>query len=261
MSEWTRALVTGASAGLGREFADQLAAEGTNLVLVARDEERMEAHAAELRRDHDIEVEVLPADLTMVGPTNAVVRRIERVTSPVDLVINNAGYGTVGRFDEQDADSQTGMVDLNVRAVVRLTTAAISAYRERDVAGGVLNVASLAAFQPVPQMATYGATKAFVKSFTEAIYEELRGSRIRVSALCPGFTRTEFAERAEVGDDVLPDWMWMSAAPVVRAGLDAVAAGKAVVLPGLGNKVVGNLAQQTPSWLSRRVGELLGKGL
>lgn len=261
MQEWTRALVTGASAGLGREFADQLAAEGTHLVLVARGEERMQAHAAELRRDHDIEVEVLAADLTMAGQVNKVAKRIERTTDPVDLVVNNAGYGTVGPFAAQDADSQASMVDLNVRAVVRLTTAAVQAYQDRDVAGGILNVASLAAFQPVPQMATYGATKAFVKSFSEAIYEELRGSPIRISALCPGFTRTEFAERAEVGDDVLPDWMWMSAAPVVRAGLDAVAAGKAVVLPGLGNKVVGNLAQQTPSWLSRQVGALLGKGL
>lgn len=258
---WNRALVTGASAGLGREFAEQLAARGTHLILVARDTGRMEEHALSLTAQYGVEVEVLGADLTVTGQTTKVAKRIQRATSPVDLVINNAGFGGVGAFADQSEDSQVGMVDLNIRALVRLTHVAVTSFADRGGRGGIINVASLGAFQPVPFMATYTATKAFVKSFSEGIYEELRGTDITVSTLCPGLTRTEFAERADASEDSVPDWMWMEAGPVVKAGLAGVAAGRAVVLPGLGNKVIGNLADQTPSWLSRQVSSLLGKGL
>lgn len=258
---WNRALVTGASAGLGREFAERLAANGTNLVLVARDTDRMDEHALSLTAQYGIEVEVLGADLTAAGQLTKVARRIERATSPVDLVVNNAGYGTVGAFADNTTDSQVGMVDLNIRALVRLTHVAVTAFMARGGRGGILNVASLGAFQPVPYMATYTATKAFVKSFSEGVFEELRGTDITICALCPGLTRTEFAERAAASEDSVPDWMWMEAGPVVKAGLSGLAAGRAVVLPGLGNKVIGNLADQTPSWLSRQVSSLLGKGL
>ncbi len=249
-----RALVTGASSGIGEEFARQLAARGTDLVLVARREERLHELADELRaRGRD--VEVVPADLTEARDLARIEARLETAVEPVDLLVNNAGFGLYGPFAELDRDRQAAMVDLNATAVVRLTHAAVGRLVTVDH-GGVINVASTAAFQPDPYGAVYGATKAFVLSFTEALHEELRATGVRAMALCPGFTVTEFQDVADVQDGAMPAPGVMEVGPVVREGLDAFTRGRAVCLPGLVNKLTAGGAGVTPSAVTRRLSKL-----
>lgn len=243
------ALITGASAGIGEEFARQLAGRGHDLVLVARDRARLEALGKELHDAHGVECEVLAADLTVDDQLAAVEARAH----DVDLLINNAGFGTFGDFYEIDLDTETREVRLNVLAVMRLTHAAASAMAGRG-RGGILNVSSLAGFQPGPKNATYGATKAFVTSFTEAVHEEMKGTGVSVGVLCPGFTRTEFQERASVPASGVPGIMWQNAPEVVTAGLDGVAKNKAVIIPGALNKLLGNFSSVTPHAITRRLG-------
>jgi short-subunit dehydrogenase len=242
------ALVTGASTGIGEQLARMLAERGHDLVLVARDRARLEALAKELGDARGATCEVLPADLTDPGQ----LATVEARAGEVDVLVNNAGFGTYGPFVELDVDGEDREVRLNVLAVVRLTHAAARAMVGRG-RGGILNVASLAAFQPTPYDATYGATKAFVFSFTQALHEELRGTGVAVTVLCPGFTRTEFQARAVIGTDPVPSFMWQEADDVARAGLDGLAKNRAVVIPGVLNRVVGNVSLVTPGALTRRV--------
>ncbi len=253
MATWQRALVTGASSGIGREFVRLLADAGTDLVLVARSAETLETDAADLRDMHGIEVEVLVADLTDPEDLHRVETRLRATDAPIDLLVNNAGFGTVGSFHELDADGEEAQIRLNVVAVVRLAHAAASAMRERRH-GGILNVSSMAAFQPSPYMATYGATKAFVSSFSEALHEELRGDRIRVTALCPGFTHTSFQENANVTTEAsaVPGLLWMEPDAVALAGLDGVAANRAVVVPGRVYRAASLASRSVPSFVSRK---------
>jgi uncharacterized protein len=243
------ALVTGASAGIGEEFARQLAQRAHDLVLVARDESRLEALAKELHDAYNVTAEVLAADLIDLRQ----LAKVERHARNVDVLVNNAGFGTFGNFHELDVDTETREVRLNVIAVMRLTHAAAHAMAERG-RGGILNVSSLAGFQPGPVNATYGATKAFVTSFTEAVHEELKGTGVSVSVLCPGFTHTEFQDRASVPANEVPGFLWQNAPEVARAGLDGLAKNKAIIIPGPINKLLGGFSSVTPHAVTRRVG-------
>ncbi len=235
------ALVTGASGGIGEELARLAARDGHDLVVVARSADRLDALAGELR-SHGTEVEVLVADLETEAGQGAVERRLAEAEAgdrrPVDVLVNNAGFGTVGRFVELPVDGELAQITLNVSALVRLTRAVLPRLVQVG-RGGVLNVASLASFEPGPGMATYAATKAFVLSFTEAIREEVAGTGVRVSALCPGFTHTGFQERAGVRTDGvtgLAAMAWQRAPDVARTGWDGFVADRAIIVPGLLNR-------------------------
>jgi short-subunit dehydrogenase len=171
----------------------------------------------------------------------------------LELVVNNAGFGTSGPFAELDREAEEEEVRLNVLALLRLTHAALEAFRERRH-GSIVNVSSLAGFQPAPYTATYAATKAFVNSFTQSLAEELRGSGIHLQLLCPGFTRTEFQEVAGVRTDEIPRFAWMEPAAVVDASLEGLRRGELLVIPGSANKVLGAVLRVLPSSIARRAG-------
>lgn len=243
---WTKALVTGASAGIGAEFARQLAAEGTSLVLVARDAARLEALAGSFH----VDVEVLPADLRDREQLARVEERLGR--GDVDLLVNNAGYGTLPPFPESPVEDEQGQVDLHVTAVLRLTHAVLPALRAARH-GAVVNVASVAGLVPGLPGATYAGTKAFAIHFSESLNGLLRPDGVVVTALCPGFTRTEFHDRAGMPMSQVPERAWMSAAAVVRQCLDDVATGKAVSVPGVGYAGLAGLVDVLPRPLVRRL--------
>lgn len=234
---WASALVTGASSGIGRELARQAAARGADVIAVARRRRELEDLAAEIGTRHGRDVEVLVADLLDPEDLARVAERVTDPVRPVDLVVNNAGFGSAGRFQELSLEREEAQIRLNVVALHRLSHAALSAMVPRR-RGGLLNVSSVAGFQPVPRNATYGATKAFVTQFTETLHSEVRDHGVHVTALCPGFTRTEFQRRAGVGDRRLPEAVWLSAETVARAGLDAVTRNQAVCVPGLGYRAL-----------------------
>ncbi|MFE1437932.1 SDR family NAD(P)-dependent oxidoreductase [Streptomyces sp. NPDC058739] len=223
----TTALITGSTAGIGAAFARRLAADGQNLVLVARDGKRLAEQATELHDRHGIEAEVLVADLATDAGIDAVAARLADRRSPVDLLVNNAGFGNKGRFLEVSAEDELRMLKVHCEAVLRLTAAATEAMRERG-RGGVVNVASVAAFVP---RGTYGASKAWVVQFTQGVARDLAGSGVRLMALCPGFVRTEFHERAGMGTDNIPGWMWLDADKLVAAALADLARGRTVSIP------------------------------
>lgn len=250
---WMTALVTGASSGIGEAMARRLAGEGTDLVLVARDEARLTALADALRAAHGIEVEVLPADLATPTGRTLAQERLADGERPVDLLVNNAGIGSTGRFHELDLETEQTLVELNVVALMTLTHAALGPMVERGN-GTVLNVSSLGSRTPSPTTTTYVATKAFVTNFSEGLFESLRDTGVAVTALEPGFTRTEFQERAGLtGDAGVPERVWMSADSVAAAGLAGARAGKAVVVPGLGYKAVAGLTGFIPKTPLRRL--------
>jgi short-subunit dehydrogenase len=250
------ALVTGASAGIGRAFAEALAARGRDLTLVARDAGRLFDLAGELERTHGIAAEPLAADLLSTEGLTAVSARLHDPRRPVDLLVNNAGVGTVGRFADGDLGREVDEVELNVVALVRLTHAALGAMQPRR-AGAIVNVSSLAAYQPSPESAVYSATKAFVSSFTHAVHEEMRGSGVHVMLLCPGFTHTEFHARAGLGPTALPELVWQSADEVVATALHDLDRRRAVSIPGPLNRVAAALASVAPAGVSRRVARVV----
>jgi len=223
-------LITGASAGIGAEFARQLAKRGERLVLVARRKDRLAALVGELGNARAVAL-----DLGETGATERLLADIEAAGEHVDTLVNNAGFGLAGKFAALEGPRQRAMIDLNIGALTELTHAVLPGMIERK-RGGILNVASTAAFQPGPGMAVYFATKAYVLSFTEALHEELRGSGIRVTALCPGPTATEFGSVAGFGKDGAFAKYSVDAASVVAAGLTALDKGQAIAIPGLLNK-------------------------
>jgi short-subunit dehydrogenase len=241
-------LITGASAGLGAEFARQCAARGEDLVLVARRRDRLEALAAEIGGA----AHVLVADLAKAGAAASLIAEIEAEGLSVGTLINNAGFGLAGKFASHPRDRQSEMIDLNVRTLVELCHLVLPAMRERRQ-GAICNVASTAAFQPGPNMAVYYATKAFVLSFTEALHHELKGSGIRVSALCPGPTATEFGSVAGTNISSALDRITGDAASVVRKGLEGLDRNKAVVIPGWPNKATANISRFLPRAAMRRI--------
>jgi uncharacterized protein len=251
---WSAALVTGASSGIGAEMARQLGTRGTDLVLVARDQSRLQALADELTAARaGLTVEVLPADLTTTEGIAALEARLADPARPIDLLVNNAGFGASGDFLDHDADRWTDMVACNITAVMRLTRAALPGMVERS-RGAVLNVSSVTALQPVPGSTVYAATKAFVTSFTESLHEELRGTGVTATVAHPGFTRTEFQTRAghESLTRGLPGFVWQDAGAVAAESLDAAARGRALVVCGPLNKVAATLTGPAPRWLKRR---------
>lgn len=253
------ALVTGASAGIGEAFARRLARDGYDLQLVARRRDRLERLAAELSSAHEIHAEVLVADLSSHTDQKVLCESITRGPA-LDLLINNAGFGTGGPFASLPAERELEEIELNVVALARLTRAALPAMVERKQ-GGIINVASMAAFQATPFYATYGATKAFVLHFGEALYEELRGSGVNVLTLCPGFTRTEFQEVARVDTRGIPTILWMDASTVVDQALAALRAGSPVCVNGLLNQATTITIRAMPRSIVRRMSGLLGRSI
>ncbi|MEI8160218.1 MAG: SDR family oxidoreductase [Actinobacteria bacterium] len=250
-----RALITGASAGIGEEFVHQLSRAGIPCVLVARRGDRLE----QLAQTYST-CEVLVADLLTAEGIARVAERLASPQLPIDLLVNNAGFGSSGTFLAVPVSNSTGQIDLNVRALVELSHAALQAFQERK-RGYLLNVSSVASFQSGPGMAVYSATKAFVTSFTEALHEELRKSPVRVSALCPGFVRTEFQEVAQTGAEIdsIPKFLWLNIATVVSEALAGMAKGKALIVPGTQYKSMLMWVRLVPRVVMRRVsGKIVG---
>lgn len=241
-ARWSTSLVTGASSGIGAEFARQLASAGTDVVLVARRADALEELAVELRERHRVRCDVLPADLTTDDGVDAVETRVR----DVDLLVNNAGYGIAEHLADVDPAHVDGMIRLNVLALARLTRAALPAMLARGH-GGIVNVSSVAGFSPSPSFATYNGTKAFVTMFTEALALEVKGTGVRVQALCPGLTHTGFqevaGERASLG---APEVLWQEPADVVRASLAGLQRGTVIVTPGIHNKAFVTAATVLP---------------
>jgi uncharacterized protein len=249
------ALVTGASSGIGERLARLLAADGCDLIVVARRARRLEELAAGLRDAHHVHVEVLAADLTTPAGLLAAESRLGDASRPVELLVNNAGFGLSGSFADLPADGAEAQIRLNVLALVRLTHAVLPGMLERRH-GGILNVSSVAGFLISPGGAAYGATKAFVTSFSESLAAEVSGCGVHVTALCPGLTRTEFHEEGHDGASAAPAFAWLDADRVARAGLDAVAAGRPVSVPGAQYKTIVPLARIVPRRMLRTAGNL-----
>lgn len=252
MQAYRSALVTGASSGIGEGFARELAARGTGLVLVARRSDLLEALAEELRERHRVHVEVLAADLTEPDQLRTIEERLADPARPVELLVNNAGFGTSGKFAELSLDREDREIRLNVLALVRLTHVALPAMIERRH-GGVLNVSSMAGELSAPYNATYCASKSYVTTFSEALHGEVKPDGVHVTALCPGFVRTEFQSRADANTDGFPDLAWLRIEPVVRDALAAVSAGRARCVPGAQYKAAAPLTRLLPRPLVRTV--------
>jgi len=253
--------VTGASSGIGREIALQLAAERTDLVVVARDTERLEQLAADIAKTGaTVRVEVLSADLADPGQLATVEARVADPGRPIDLLVNNAGFGTYGDFADLPIDGEEREIRVNVIALVRLAHAAFGAMRKRGE-GTILNVSSVAGLQATPGNATYGATKAFVTSFSEAIYGEAKGTGVKVSMVLPGFTRTEFQDRAGIEGRKIPEIAWMDADKLAASALKAAKAGEPFHVPGLLNKTLVGVTRPLPRSLVRAVAARLTRRL
>lgn len=243
------ALVTGASSGIGAEMAKQLGEAGISTVLVARRADRLQEIA-----DRYDGFSVIEADLGTATGVAEVATAVNDPDHPIDLVVNNAGFGTSGQFADLDAERLGDEVDLNVKALTKISSAALVAMRERG-SGYLLNVSSVASFQPAPGLAVYAATKAYVTSLTEALHEEMRGTGVHVSALCPGLTKTEFQERSNTSDyeATFPDFAWTSVESVASAGLDGVAKNRAVIVPGVLYKGLVTTSGFVPRSVTRRL--------
>jgi uncharacterized protein len=241
------ALVTGASAGLGVEFARQLSKRGHRLVLAARRKERLDELAKELGNARAVAI-----DLSKKDAAAKLMADVEANGEQIDLLVNNAGFGLIGRFAELDAKRQRQMIDLNVGTLTDLCRAVAPQMIKRK-SGAILNVASIAAFQPGPKMVVYFATKAFVLSLSEALHEELKPHGIKVSCLCPGPTRTEFGDVAGFRGSGLFERLAMTAADVVEIGLAGLDRNRAVVVPGWVNKVVSTSTRFTPRPWARKI--------
>ncbi|ANH36537.1 putative oxidoreductase [Nocardioides dokdonensis FR1436] len=244
-----RALITGPTAGIGHSFAVQLAERGHDLVLVARDEQRLGQVADDLRTRFGVEVEVLPADLADREQLHRVELRLQDRSAPVDLLVNNAGFGLKGRFLDNDVDAETAMLDVLVTAVMRLMHAALGPMVERG-GGEILNVSSVASFLP---RGSYSAAKAYVNKLGEWAAAEYGPQGVTVTTLCPGFVRTEFHERMDVSQESAPDFLWLDADDLVRTALADLAKGKVFSIPSARYKVITGAARLVPGGLLQRL--------
>ena len=260
-SERTRplAVVTGASAGLGREFSTQLAQRGFDLLLVARDADRLKALAAELSSQHNIVAESWPADLSRDDGMRTLAEFLAK-NERVLLLVNNAGFGTKGKFATRPVSEQATMLELHVMAPMLLTRAVLPGMIARRE-GRIITVASVASFTASPGNVSYCATKAYERVFMEGLAMELTGTGVRVQALCPGFTHTEFHERMEIDKTKgIPAWMWLDAPRVVRESLDAAFRdGPVVVVPGKRYKSIVLALRYMPRWLRGMLQERYGR--
>jgi uncharacterized protein len=247
-SESSTCLVTGASSGIGVEIARELARRGLGVTLVARREDRLRDLAEELGRDHGVRAEVVAADVATDEGRRTLVDAVRANGRDVDLLVNNAGFGSAGRFQTLEGDRETLMVRTNCEAVVALCAEYVPGMADRG-RGAVLNVASIAAYQPLPYQATYSATKAFVLTFSEALSADLHGTGVTVTALCPGPVPTEFGANAGLGDDEwegIPDFLLTTPEHNAQAAVAAVARGKRVVIPGPFNNATAAAGHYTP---------------
>jgi uncharacterized protein len=251
----TTSLITGATAGIGAAFARRLAGDGHALVLVARDTKRLADFADELRTRHGVDVEVLTADLATDDGIGAVEARLADRDRPVDVLVNNAGFGNRGSYLDVPIADELTMLKVHCEAVLRLTSAATDAMRERG-RGFVINVASVAAFVP---RGTYSASKAWVVRFTESVARELSGSGVRLMALCPGFVRTEFHQRAGMDTGGIPNWAWLDVDKVVATAIRDLARGRVVCVPDLRYKAVTALAKVAPLGTVGRISSKVGR--
>ncbi|TSD65774.1 SDR family NAD(P)-dependent oxidoreductase [Aeromicrobium piscarium] len=237
-----RALVTGPTAGIGKAFARQLAAEGVDLVLVARDEDRLTELADELRRAHGVDVETLPADLTDSGALDRVATRLADDSRPIGLLVNNAGASIAGWFGATDIALEDRQLDLLVRAPMHLMDAALKAMSRRGY-GAIVNVASVAAFTP---RGAYSAHKSWLVNLSLWAHLQYADAGVVVQALCPGFTRTEFHQRMDADISGIPDWMWLKADEVAAASLRDLRRGKALSVPTARYRALSTLARHAP---------------
>ncbi|WP_329570005.1 SDR family NAD(P)-dependent oxidoreductase [Kitasatospora sp. NBC_01266] len=239
----TTALITGATAGIGAAFARRLAADGHDLVLVARDTKRLTEAAQALTDRFGVHTEVLTADLATEAGIGAVEERLREAERPVGILVNNAGFGNQGAYLTAPLEQELAMLKVHIEAVLRLTSAAVPGMRERGF-GGVVNVASVGAYVP---RGTYGASKAWMVSFTLGAARDLAGSGVRLLALCPGFTRTEFHQRAGMGTKNVPSWAWLAADRVVDEALRDLARGRSLSVPSKRYKLVVAIARLLPA--------------
>jgi uncharacterized protein len=246
------ALVTGATSGIGAAFARRLAADGYDLVLVARDERRLADIAAELTGAHAVKVETLPADLSDEKDCARVEERLRAAERPVDLLVNNAGVSLNTGFVRSSPDDEARLLRLNVHAVMRLTHAALPGMVQRR-RGAVINVSSVAGFAALMPGSTYGASKAWVTNFSESVALSVRRSGVRVMALCPGYTRTEFHRRAGIDMSKTPEWLWLDAGEVASQALRDLGRGRMVSVPGWKYKAVVFAMRYTPRRLLHAV--------
>lgn len=244
----TTALITGGTAGIGKAFATELAGTGYRLVLVARDSARLDSVAEELRGLGAPEAEALPADLSTQEGRAAVEARLQDAERPVDLLINNAGFGLGVAFSKASIEDEETLLDVHVRATLRLTHAALPGMIERK-RGAVINVASMAAFAP---RGTYSAAKAWVVTFSESVGAELAGKGVRCMALCPGYTHTEFHQRGQLNTSDIPDWMWLNADDVVKTALRDLRRGVPVSIPGAQYKALAAASRVVPRAITTR---------
>ena len=246
------AIVTGASAGIGRVFCERLAGRGHDLLVVARDGNRLEAMKRELEERYGILVEVFPADLTIDTDVSLLVARVTQ-SSQLALLVNNAGFGTRGPLHSTSPARQEAMLRLHTMAPMRLSQAALPTLLNNGH-GAIVNVSSVASFLFSAYNVNYCATKAYLTSFSEGLAAELAGTGVRVQALCPGFTRSEFHQRMELDVGDIPVWMWMSAESVVDASLSNLdRGGRVVCIPGFRYRLLVGLLGLTPRWVISRV--------
>jgi hypothetical protein len=245
-------LITGASSGIGRELARLYAADGARLVLIARSQDGLRELAAELNANYGVEAQVIPADLSRPASPDEIVEVLAQRGIAVDVLVNNAGFGARGLVADLGVRRQLDIIEVNVAAVTQLTALLLPGMLERR-RGGILNVASTAAFQPGPNLAVYYATKAYVLSFTEALAEEVRGSGVRVCCLAPGATDTGFASQAGMTGTRLFRQGVMDATRVARAGHDGLQQGKTLVIPGVRNRILAFGVRLSPRVLVTKI--------
>ena len=242
------ALITGASSGIGEKFARELAARNTNLVLVARSQDKLEKLAAELNSTHGINTEVIVRDLTEPAAGQAIFDTVTAKGLTVDLLINNAGFGDYGAFSDRPLSKQMAMVQLNITTVVELTGLLLPSMQQRKD-GAIINVSSIAGFQPIPYMSVYAATKAFILNFSEALWSENKDTGVRILVTCPGPTESQFYQRADFPDSAtgLNGTTMASAHKVVGETLNALEKGQStVVTGGFANQIIVNLPRLVP---------------
>jgi short-subunit dehydrogenase len=254
MGAMATALITGASSGIGYELAKLFAADGHDLILVARRKERLDALAEELIREHGVSVDVVPTDLSRPAAAETLFNALgER---PVDYLVNNAGFGNYGPITDISLERERDLLQVNLISLVELTKLYLPRMKARG-AGRILNVASTAAFQPGPGMANYFAGKAYVLSFSEAVDAEMKPHGVRCSCLCPGVTRTEFLDTASMGSSKLVRAGVMDVEPVARAGYRGLMRGKRVIIPGWRNRFLTLITKFAPrrmaTWVCGRL--------
>jgi hypothetical protein len=244
------ALITGATAGIGAQYARLLAKEGFDLILVARNKNRLASTAKSLNKEFGVKVEVLPADLTKPVQLEKVRKRLSDSRKPIEVLINNAGFGINKSFLVSDLSDEQGLLDVLVTAPMRLTHAVLPIMKERN-SGAIVNVSSVASWIAG---GSYSAAKSYLTVLTESLHTELRPTKIKISALCPGFTRTEFHERGRMKMNGLPNFMWLSAEEVVSKSWRDVNAGKVISIPGWQYLILSSISRFGPRPMVRRIG-------